>query len=268
MDDDEPQKKPKAGAPAWLGTFADMMSLLMCFFVLLLSFSETDRQKYKEVAGSMANAFGVQKDIQAPANPMGTSFVSKDFSPGRPDKTQIRPIQVNKEFGMNVEGAPPTPEERIQEELKPQVEEGLIDVTTEGLKTVIRIRERGSFASGSADLLDGFLPAVARIAAILGETPGRIVVSGHTDDVPIHTARYRSNWELSTSRAVTVMEELVKGTGLSDHRFLIEGHGDTQPMVPNDGPVNRALNRRVVITLEQDPPQVDTGGTGPSGEDE
>jgi len=261
MMDEEPQKRPRPGAPAWLATFADMMSLLMCFFVLILSFSETDRQKYKQVAGSMANAFGVQKEISKLNNPMGTSFVTKDFSPGKPADGPIRPIIPNEEFGMNVEKEPETPEEQIRRELGREVDNGTLDVTTEGLRTIIRIRERGSFPSGSADLMDGFLPAVERIAAVLRDNPGKIVVAGHTDDVPIATARFRSNWELSTSRAVTVTQTLAAGTGIPEQRFLIEGHGEVDPLVPNDSPEHRAMNRRVEITLEQDPP--DTGDARP-----
>ncbi|MDX1657154.1 MAG: flagellar motor protein MotB, partial [Candidatus Competibacteraceae bacterium] len=79
-----PEKKKAAGAPLWLATFADLMSLLMCFFVLLLSFSEMDIEKYKQVAGSMAQAFGVQKKVTAHDTPMGTSYVAREFSPGRP----------------------------------------------------------------------------------------------------------------------------------------------------------------------------------------
>ncbi|THB64673.1 MAG: hypothetical protein D6B27_09935 [Gammaproteobacteria bacterium] len=77
------------GAPAWMATFADLMSLLMCFFVLLLAFSEMDLQKYKQVAGSMREAFGVQRKIFAKETPMGTSFVAREFSPGKPDDSPI-----------------------------------------------------------------------------------------------------------------------------------------------------------------------------------
>ena len=90
MDDDSPpQDDDEGGGGGWLMTFADLMSLLMSFFVLLLSFSEMDVQKYKQVAGSMQSAFGVQRDVKADEIPKGTSLVTKEFSPGRPDPDVI-----------------------------------------------------------------------------------------------------------------------------------------------------------------------------------
>jgi len=83
----------KAGAPAWMATFADLMALLMCFFVLLLSFSEMDVQKYKQVAGSMADAFGVQNEVAATAIPMGTSIIAQEFSSGRPQPSPDNVVQ-------------------------------------------------------------------------------------------------------------------------------------------------------------------------------
>ena len=87
------QDEVKPGLPPWMATFADMMALLMCFFVLLLSFSEMDAQKYKLVAGSMANAFGVQRDVVAQSIPMGTSVIADEFSSGRPAPTAENVVQ-------------------------------------------------------------------------------------------------------------------------------------------------------------------------------
>ena len=89
MYDDAPPAKAEEGAPAWVMTFADLMSLLMCFFVLLLAFSEMDVLKFKQIAGSMSAAFGVQREIKAKEIPKGTSIVAKEFSPGRPDPSAI-----------------------------------------------------------------------------------------------------------------------------------------------------------------------------------
>ena len=85
----------------------------------------------------------------------------------------------------------------------------------------------------------------------LAEIEGRIVVAGHTDNIPIRTARFRSNWDLSAARAVTVVHRLTEQNGLDEGRFLIEGHADTEPLVANDSAANRALNRRVELTIMQ-----------------
>jgi chemotaxis protein MotB len=113
----------------------------------------------------------------------------------------------------------------------------------------VRIREKGSFPSGSAVLNPGFFDVLDRISAALGRAPGQLVVAGHTDDVPISTARYRSNWELSSARAVTVVHALLDNEDIDPARVLVEGHADSNPLAPNDTAENRAKNRRVELIL-------------------
>ncbi len=250
-----PPHKCKPGAPAWLATFADLMSLLMCFFVLLLSFSELDAQKYKQVAGSMAKAFGVQRKITTDKSPMGTSFIAREFSPGRPDPTVIKVLMQKstheRPFLRIVQNRVRVASRRLLKELETQRRKGLVSVETEPTKIIVRIHEKGSFPSGSAELTEAIQPVMATVAEVLADTPGTIIVSGHTDDVPIATARFRSNWELSAARAVTVLDALARHGGIAPERLVVRGHAETKPLVPNDSPENRALNRRVEIVVEQ-----------------
>ena len=92
---------------------------------------------------------------------------------------------------------------------------------------------------------------IARLRESLTQVDGTIAVAGHTDDIPIKTQRYRSNWELSSARAVSVVHALLDGSTLDPARFVVEGHGDAHPLAPNDTPENRALNRRVEITIRR-----------------
>lgn len=264
FDSDENKASKTKGAPAWMATFADLMALLLCFFVLLLSFSEMDVQKYKQVAGSMAKAFGVQDNIFASTTPMGTSFVARDFTPGRPDP---KPIKVPPHASSGLKQSSPnidkaamrrvrTVAERIRKKLRQEINKSMVDVETEGYKIIIRIREKNSFPSGSVHIMGHFKPVISKIAGILQETPGQIVVAGHTDNIPISGGRFRSNWELSASRAVTVVHELSEAAPIEAQRFLVEGHGEMSPVAPNDSAANRALNRRVEIVLEQDPKEL------------
>ena len=313
MSEEAPAKQEESGAPAWVMTFADLMSLLMCFFVLLLSFSEMDLNKYKQVAGSMKNAFGVQREIKTMAMPKGTSVIAQEFSPGRPSPTPLNVIRQNSiddtkqtlEFtdvttkredgeddtsGLDGEGSLEAPIQRptdaeqlvqlekldIDEELlenysqaldtdpetvedaqrlllalEEEVRKGLIEIVSEGKKILVRIREKGSFPSGSASFRVDFLPAIVKLREELKVVDGKVRIAGHTDNVPINTARFRSNWELSASRSVTVAHELLKNTELDHKRFVVEGHGDASPIAPNDTADNRALNRRVELTIVQ-----------------
>jgi chemotaxis protein MotB len=133
--------------------------------------------------------------------------------------------------------------------LKDEIADGLVTVEALEDKIIIRIQEKGSFPSGSADFNPGFLDVIDRISDAIVRSPGRVVVAGHTDNVPIYTERFRSNWELSSARAVTVVHALLMNPGVSEDRVLVEGHADSKPLVPNDNPENRAKNRRVELIL-------------------
>ena len=133
--------------------------------------------------------------------------------------------------------------------MKTEIEEGLIEVENQQNRIVIRIREKGSFPSGDATLNPAFVPILKTIHDVLINTDGLIAVAGHTDNIPIQTARYRSNWELSTSRATSVVHELLSYQQMPAERFVLEGYADTRPLLPNDSAANRAQNRRVEIVV-------------------
>lgn len=256
-------------------TFADLMSLLMCFFVLLLAFSEMDVLKFKQLAGSMSAAFGVQREVKAKEIPKGTSVIAKEFSPGRPEPTVLNEVRQttmddnSRELATDIDGKGRGKDEDDSEKVKivevpvqPQVDatelkqafaeeiqKGLLDIETDNQRIIIRIQEKGSFPSGSATLMERFEPVIARIGEVVRDTDGRIIIAGHTDDVPIATARFRSNWELSAARSVSVVHHLSKVAGIDTTRFLIEGHADTQPLAANDSNENRARNRRVEVVI-------------------
>lgn len=284
-DEDEASCKCPPTMPAWLATFADLMSLLMCFFVLLLSFSEMDAMKFKRLAGSMAQAFGVQAELNVVEVPKGTSIIAQEFSPGRPEPTPINEIwqstsnttqmslevQCSEEYDVEQgdEGADAGVKLRVRQRLEELVKEteqhayeladalqaqimaGEVEVETSGRKIIIRIREKGSFVSGSAELTPEYRDVMHEVRSVLALKPGSIVVQGHSDDVPIRTARFRSNWELSAARAVSVAHELMIGGTLPASRFEVSGKADTQPLAPNNSAENRARNRRVEIVIQQ-----------------
>ncbi|EIC21874.1 type VI secretion system protein TssL, long form [Thiorhodovibrio frisius] len=244
------------GLPGWMATFADLMALLLCFFVLLLSFSEMDVHKYKQIAGSMKMAFGVQREVDVQAIPKGTTVISPDFSPGKPtptlaqelrqqttdeSKTELGPDQMRKELEAAAQ--------EIAAALQEEIEQGLIDVEVVGEEILIRIREKGSFASGSARLQDSFSPILDKIAETLSATEGSLIVAGHTDDVPINTMQFPSNWVLSAARAAAVVHHITEVRPELAERMQIRAHGDTRPVATNDTPEGRAENRRVEIVI-------------------
>jgi type VI secretion system protein ImpK len=145
--------------------------------------------------------------------------------------------------------APPAaPAERVSGQLAEEIRLGLVAVTEDARRSTIVVRADRLFASGSARLERGVEPIILRIAEALERVPGQILVTGHTDDVPIRTARFHSNWELSTARAETVVG-LMAGKISDAKRLRAEGLADSEPVAPNDSEANRARNRRVVVIL-------------------
>ena len=280
QEDEEDESTP--GAPLWMATFADLMSLLVCFFVLIISMSEIDVIRYKKVAGSMKDAFGVQQDIVTYDIPKGTSIIALEFSPGKPEPTvrkiiqqdTVDPTRPSLKIGNPdnpIEVQPETLQKLLEEEeerqeqrqqteadaavltelLEEEINEGKIDVETDGPTIIIKIRERGSFTSGSADLDPGFLPTLDTIGTALGEISGEIVVEGHTDNIPINSVKFPSNFALSAGRAVSVTSVFLNDPNISMDRLSLRGYGEVRPEDTNATRAGRARNRRVEIKINQ-----------------
>lgn len=272
MTEEAREQKCPEGAPEWMATFADLMSLLMCFFVLLLAFSEMDVLKFKQLAGSMKEAFGVQREIKTKEIPKGTSVVAREFSPGKPVPTSIKVIRQqttdrqkkNLRFTDSKEDQTKQDKEKEKEKQKQdqtlnrlnaalnrEIKKGLVEVIGKDTEVVIRIREKGSFPSGSANLNKSFEPVMKKISFLVKSTPGKTVIAGHTDNIPIYTYQFKSNWELSSSRAVSVLRSMLKYQKIDPARLSIQGHAETIPIDSNKTAAGRAKNRRVEIRIIQ-----------------
>lgn len=258
-----PRPKRRSGViPPWMVTYADLMSLLLCFFVLLLSFAEIDLQRFKQLAGEMSEAFGVQRQVPAETIPMGTSAVFDRFSPAEPEPTlrdEVRQSMTRErprldtfrqEAQERVDRRLAELHLKVEEALRSAIDEGGVRVERDGANVLIRIDEQGTFPSGSAQVTGDFAALLQSLAGTLAEMPGDIAIDGHTDDVPIRSSRFSSNWDLSAMRSATVANMLLENASLSPERLTVMGHADTRPLAPNDSAEARALNRRVEITLQ------------------
>ena len=273
----------------------------MCFFVLLLSFSEMDVLKFKQIAGSMKFAFGVQNKIEVKDIPKGTSIIAQEFRPGKPEPTPIEVIQQQTmemtqqmlEFQagdetsaggrqeqrgterggqsqstadeMSAQAMQKAKDEleqasqeqvndlvkKIADQLEQQIQDGAIELESLGQQVIIRIRENGSFPSGSAFLQPQFKPIIREIGLLLNTVPGEIMISGNTDNQGINSELFTSNWDLSSKRAVAIAHEIIRVPGFDQSRLLVVGHADTRPLVPNNNRLNRRRNRRVEIAINQ-----------------
>ncbi|MBM4192493.1 MAG: flagellar motor protein MotB [Gammaproteobacteria bacterium] len=387
-----PKKCPecRAGAPGWMATFADMATLLLCFFVLILSFAEMNVPKYKQISGSMKAAFGVQKDIPVVEQPKGTTILSLSFSPSptmalvdnlkqeTTDTTQEeievrekdqdlrtealyeaagrRPVdsqrpgaqggsapdsveqdaaklkealsaeiaagvaevkatstRVTVEFNAkenapraarlaaaqavaagvkkvsevvdelqsevaitgatqaliaSVESQPAAGQseggsgkgggsaEKVEAAAKAfeaafsgEIKEGLVKVERKDGAVTVKIGSGGAFATGDAALTPLATQIIEKIGDVANSVNAKVVIGGHTDNVPIRTVKYRDNWDLSAARAVSVVRELVTARRFDPARIEAQGFADTKPVAANDSPENRALNRRIEIEV-------------------
>jgi chemotaxis protein MotB len=217
IEDEEPKEE---GAPAWVVTFGDMMSLLLTFFVLLLSFSEVDAVKYRALSESLREAFGIHR---------GQTVFD---SPRETEKQETRKGTSGELFDS-------------LRSIIPQAFPGALPNQRDGESTVVRVPGTLLFESGRAELRPEMLPSLRKMADLLKSKPKVVLqVEGHTDDVPINTVRFASNWELSASRAIAVIRFFME-EGIPAERLSAAGYADSRPLVPNDGPKNREVNRRV-----------------------
>ncbi len=229
---------PDEGAPIWMVTFGDLMSLLLCFFVLLLSFSEMDRQKFRRIAGSMEKAFGIQRKKNILDVPKGEKIIGRYFD------QDVITLKIKEE---------------IVKEIRQEVIErfsgvkDLIQVDVVNNEVVIRLMGETTFDSGKAEIKRQMIPLLQKIGLLIEDTEGEIIVSGHTDNVPIRGGPYRNNLVLSMARAASVAEFLLYRTSIEPQRIATMGFGEYRPMESNDTPEGRKKNRRVEIVLSDIP---------------
>jgi len=239
----EAKEEVEEGAPAWVVTFGDLMSLLLCFFVLLLSFSETDKAVYKQVAGSMEKAFGVQRKERVMDSPMGMKIIAKDFDQA------VVPALPREEIVATQD------RDTIKDELKEEVdayfkeEKDLISIKLEGDIIKISLMGETTFDSGKAKIREKMIPLLKKIASAINKTKGDVTIAGHTDNVPIRTKKFKSNLELSLARALSVSNFLIYKGNVNPKRISTMGFGKYRPVETNDGFKGRRNNRRVEIIL-------------------
>jgi chemotaxis protein MotB len=237
MPAEEP-KKIDPGAPKWVVTFGDLMSLLLCFFVLLLSFSEMDRQKYKQVAGSLEKAFGVQRKLRVMEIPKGMKFIAKDFD------QEIIETRIREDLGREIDDMLSSKLEEYKDQIAMEASED---------EVIIRLMGESTFDSGKVEIREKLKPLLVKVAKILEKDNGDIIVAGHTDNVPILRGPYRTNLRLSIARAAAVAEYLLSHSDIDAKRISTMGFGEYRPIQSNESARGREMNRRVEIILSNLP---------------
>ena len=234
----------------WLVSYADFITLLFAFFVVMFASSQTDKAKAQAVADSVSSALekgGVQAAVH---EILGGTVDEKGKGnaqmkgPGGSEPKNARTSDAPAELLPSMK--------YLTAALSKEIEDGKLELHLEPRGLVISLRDATFFPSGEDALDTATFPSIDKIASTIRNLPNNVRLEGHTDSVPIHTARFRSNWELSAARAIAMMETLSGRYGIAGDRFAIAGYADTMPRESNDTAEGRAHNRRVdVVILNQ-----------------
>jgi len=225
-----PRPPGRASHDRWLVSYADLVTLLLALFTTLYAASSLDARKLDPIASSLRSAFD--------ARPLAAAGVVR----GKP--AIVPPVEIVSRVAEFEEL-----KTRLARELDDAVRARRLEITTDGRGLVISLPEQATFPVGAADVSADARQLISRVAATIAPLPNLIRVEGHTDDVPIRTAKYDSNWELSTARASAVVALLVERVGLEASRLSAAGYGQYHPLNPNDSDAHRARNRRVDLVI-------------------
>ena len=217
----------------WMVTFSDLITLLLTFFVLLLTMCSLEAGKIEQFQAACTEAMGVL--LEGKYSQVEERIITS--SKKRIDEQVIKTENFLNQFsGLKTK--------LLNEDKRGNIE---FEELEHGLSIVIR--DDFLFRIGRSEINQAARSVLEEVGAIIGDFEGRVVVEGHTDDIPIRTNTFPSNWELSTGRAISVVKHLTEVVGVDPAKCAAVGYGDTRPKVPNDTPRNRQKNRRVEIIL-------------------
>lgn len=215
----------------WLQTYADTITLVLTFFVLLYSFSTIDAKKFQEISTALQSVLSGQ------------------------DSSSILEFKMSGE--VPIVGSPIdlglSDSEEMYQKIKGFIDSNnlkdTVQIKTDSRGVIMELKDNILFDIGNAEIKEPSKAILDKINSLISTFPNEVVVEGHTDNVPIHTEKYPSNWELSTQRAVNVLKYFVQVKGQNPQRFQAAGYGEYRPIAPNNNYANRSKNRRVNILI-------------------
>jgi chemotaxis protein MotB len=265
MDRRNKQEKPP-NHERWLITYSDLITLLLIFFIVMYSMSKVDASKFQAIAESLSITLGggTPAKIDMGTSPSGPSIISS----GTPQQNSQTP---GSNANSGSQGGDQTDQETLTiEGIKAKLDQFAAENNIQ-TKLVSSIEERGLvvsiqdtllFASGSADVTPAAQNILKKISTVLSASSNYIKVEGHTDNLPIHTEKYPSNWELSVLRATNVLEILINQGGINSSRLSATGYGEYRPIADNNTEAGRTANRRVdLVILRSEYELVEPGGS-------
>lgn len=256
------KEAPQKASAEWMNTFADLMNLLLCFFVLLFSMSTVDAQKFEAIAASFSQTFSIFSGGQISIGEgmllgNGVSQLNElDQYMNSMGKTAENEEETDEmeELQEKLEEAKLAESEKLAERIEEAIEESQMEdmIQLDFTSQYVQLTLKGAilFDSGSAQLKEEAMPVIEKVALILERyAESEIEIEGHTDNIPIHTSRFASNNELSSSRALSMFNYLVEHTALQPAQIKHSGRGEYMPIADNSTPEGRAKNRRIEIKI-------------------
>jgi len=233
----------------WLVSYADFITLMFAFFVVMFASSQTDRGKAQQVSESVRRALEENQLASAIAGILGGAVGEKGKGNAMlkgPGGTKTEPTSKEK----NLFWADLVPSlQLLTQELQSEIAAGKLSVKLEPRGLVVSLAEAAFFPTGEDTIDPATYPSIEKIAAAVRKLPNPVRLEGHTDSVPIHNARFRSNWELSAARAIAMLNLLTTRFGVDPRRLAVVGYADTLPVESNDTEEGRARNRRVDVVI-------------------
>ncbi|MEZ6852871.1 flagellar motor protein MotB [Halodesulfovibrio aestuarii] len=224
------------GLPLWMATFADLVTLLLCFFVLLLSFAQQDANKFKTLAGSVKDAFGIQVKRK-----------TANFAAFSPSKFERSDVKLKKDDQMILGMLLEIKSYMLED---PSLQK-VATVTADNKGLILRIPVTNFFAPGSATLKTGSEKLLDGAINILKQHTVNMVVRGHTANIIEKTEAYPTNWELSSARAAALLRAIMSRSKLPASRLKAVGYADSRPLLPNTTEENRKLNDRMEFYIHR-----------------
>ncbi len=237
----------------WLVSYADFITLLFAFFVVMFASSQTDKEKVKQISDAVTEALKDGKSMSIGMPPKLATILGGTVGDTGKGNAQMKGpggAQKAAKEAIEDEAIEVTPSmKRITKDLEQEIKDGKVEVSMEPRGLVVSLKETAFFTSGEAVINVSSYPTLGKLAEVLKDTSNPLHIEGHTDSQPIHNSRFQSNWELSAARSIAMMEALSTRFAVDRKRMAIVGYADNMPEDSNDTPEGRAKNRRVDIVI-------------------
>jgi chemotaxis protein MotB len=229
-----------SNAERWVLSYADFVTLMFAFFVAMYAISQQDKSGAKRVSESVREAVKTGGVMTTVRSSMATHDGSRT-SVGLASNSLASPVTVDPSLLESYR--------QLSKALKHQIDSGKVSLSLGSRGMVVTLQEQSFFPSGDDSIYSSSFPTIAIIADVIANLPNPVQLDGHTDSVPIHTERFKNNWELSTARSIALLQLLESNYGLEPGRFSVAGHAQNSPVASNTSEEGRARNRRVEIVI-------------------